>query len=167
MSTLTLTQRRAIDRSKEVLVRAAEALLDEARVTEIKSNDFGHSQLRNLIAVATETESPAVVINFIRYQMGRDSTKKSWSNRAVVEGGSEGGPRLGERFIHEFEKGSVATALAGLGITGDPLAGQLARIELIRQFLGFTSRYLKYLDLQRNGGTAPANGNGDEEGDES
>lgn len=163
MSTLTLTQRRAIDRSKEALVRAAEELLDEARVTEIKSKDFGHSQVRNLIAVATETESPAVVINFIRYQMGRDSKKNSWSNR----GGMEGGPTLGERFIDEFEKGSVATALAGLGIEGDPLVRQLARIELIRQFLGFTSRYLKYLDLQRNGKKAPANGDGDEEGDES
>ena len=83
MSSLTLEQHRAIDRCKEQLVPAAEALLDEAQGIEI-GRDFGHSQLRNLIAVAMETESPAVVANFIRYQVGRDtrgSNKGKWHSR--------------------------------------------------------------------------------------
>lgn len=145
MRSLTLTHRRAIDRSKESLVAAAETLLDQARVTALRPKDFGHSQLRNLIAIAMETESPAVVTNFIRYQMGRDKPGKSWSSSAD-------GKRLGERFIHEIDKGVVKEALDTIvDAKKDAELVPLVRIELIRHFLGFTSRYLKFLDLQRHG----------------
>lgn len=145
MRSLTLTHRRAIDRSKESLVAAAETLLDQARVKALRPKDFGHSQLRNLIAIAMETESPAVVTNFIRYQMGRDKPGKSWSS-------SVDGQKLGERFIHEIDKGVVKEALDTIvDAKKDAELVPLVRIELIRHFLGFTSRYLKFLDLQRHG----------------
>ncbi len=145
MRSLTLTHRRAIDRSKDALVRAAETLLDDAQVTRLRQKDFGHSQLRNLIAIALETESPAVVTNFIRYQMGRDKPAKSWSNLA-------GGKSLGNRFIHEIDAGAVQKALnAIVDPSKDAELVPLVRIELIRHFLGFASRYLKFLDLQRHG----------------
>ncbi len=146
MSSLTLEQHRAIDRCKEQLVPAAEALLDEARGIEI-GRDFGHSQLRNLIAVASETEAPAVVMNFIRYQIGRDFRASNW-------GKSVGDKTLGERFIDQLDKagGAVASALEEIpGLAQDKERRQLARILLIRQFLGFASRHLKYLEFQRRG----------------
>ena len=146
MTSLTLAHRRGIDRAKESLVEAAETLLADAKVTEIPLKDFGHSQLRNLIAVALETESPAVVLNFIRYQMGRAGRNKGWAN--IAQGTDK---RLGDRFIDEIKEGRVAGALDGLDISGDPTLRQLAQIELIRHFLGFASRYLKYLDLKRPG----------------
>ena len=155
MTSLTLAHRRGIDRAKESLVRAAETLLTVAQATEINPRDFGHSQLRNLIAVALETESPAVVLNFIRYQMGRAGRNKGWAN--IARGTDK---RLGDRFIDEIESGEVARALDTLDLSGDAMLRQLAHIELIRHFLGFASRYLKYLDLKRPGRDR-GNGEGD------
>ncbi len=144
MASLTLEQHRAIDRCKEQLVPAAETLLDQAQDLAI-GRDFGHSQLRNLIAVAMETESPAVVSNYIRYQVGRDNRGSNW-------GKSIGDKTLGQRFIDQLDHagGAVATALDNVpGVKEDPVLKQLARIALIRQFLGFASRHLKYLEFQR------------------
>lgn len=140
MRSLTLTHRRAIDRSKESLVAAAETLLNDAEVKAI-GKDFGHSQLRNLIAIALETESPAVVTNFIRYQMGRDKQGKGWSN-------SVGDQKLGERFIHAIDEGVVKEALGTIiDVKKDAELVPLVRIELIRHFLGFASRYLRFLEV--------------------
>lgn len=165
MRALKLAHRRTIDHSKESLVKAAEELLEEAKVVEIKSKDFGHSQLKNLIAVALETESPAVVTNFIRYQMGRDKggkdrIGKSWSN--VPKDGD--GKKLGQRFIDEIDSGAVQLALESMPseVLQDRELKQLARIELIRHFLGFASRYLRFLDLQRRPGDDGENGEGEE-----
>ena len=161
MRSLNLAHRRAIDHSKESLVTAAERLLKQADVVRIKKNDFGHSQLRNLIAVALETESPAVVTNFILYQMGRDRSGKSWCN--VPNGGD--GKKLGERFIDEIDSvaGAVKQALATMpDVLQDTQLRQLAQIELVRHFLGFASRYLKFLDLQRGGGDDTDNREGEE-----
>lgn len=143
MTSLSLTQQRAIDRLKEDLVPAAEQLLDDAGVVDIPKKQFGDSQLRNLIAVANETESPAVVLNFIRYQIGRDSGGKNW-------GRVHDGKSLGDRLLEDLQKGAVEQALGKVPDIGDDKTlRQLAAIALIRQYLGFASRYLKYLDLQR------------------
>ncbi len=143
MSSLNISQLRAIDQSKELLVPAAEKLLDDARVVDLDRNAFGDSQLRNLTAVAMETESPAVVTNFIRYQMGRDPRGRNWAN-------GTSGQRLGDRFIEEIQAGAIKDALGEVpNVKGNPQLEQLARIELVRHFLGFATRYLKYLDLKR------------------
>lgn len=140
---LTLHQRQQIDREKEGLVTAAEKVLEEGRVVAIDPNKFGHSQLRNLIAVALKTDSPAVVENFIRYQMGRDPHGNSWSNKV-------GSKALGQRFLDELGSGgAIGEALGRIDRGGDPLADQLVKVELIRHFLGFAARYLKYVDLGR------------------
>jgi hypothetical protein len=142
---LTTEQRRSIDLAKEQLVGAAETLLDTAELRP-DEDEFGHSQLRNLEKVAGETESPAVVLNFIRYQMGRDQkAKKNWA-RMTPAG------QMGDLFISALnndEGNAVSTALANVPhLKEDPLAQQLARIMVIRYFLGFTTRYLKYLELK-------------------
>lgn len=144
MSSLSPEVRQKIDQAKELLVNGAEKLLQEAKVIP-DDRTFGHSQLRNLVAVATETESPAVVLNFIRYQMGRDDKSKGWAKAAVDK------KRLGDQFIDALhgEGGPVQTALAGIPeAKGSPLTEQLARMELIRYFLGFATRYLKYLEIE-------------------
>lgn len=165
MSSLNLEQRRALDRAKERLVPAAEQLLDSGGVVRLKPKDFGQAQMRNLIAVALDTESPAVVANFIRYQIGRDARgKKSWAS---------GRPRkLGELFLDEIESegGVVRRILADLaGDSAVPFASdlsrQLARMELIRQFLGFVDRHLKYLGLQRGGDRGNGANGTEEEGE--
>jgi len=142
MTSLTLEQRKKVDLLKERLVPAAEQFLEDARVVEIKKSDFGDKQIRNLLEIANETASPAVVLNFIRYQIGRDPKNRAW-------GRVEGDRSLGDRLIGELDErdGIIAETLATLGLEGE--RQQLAKMELIRQYLGFASRYLKYLDLRR------------------
>lgn len=143
---LTFEQQRRIDLSKEQLVPAAEALLRQADVVSISKKDLGESQLRNLIAIANETRSPAVVLNFIRYQMGRDSRGRNWSKLA-------GGKRVGELFLAALEGGAVGAALEDMApVIENEEQKQLVRIELFRHFLGFASRYMKFLDLERGTG---------------
>lgn len=143
MTTLSLEQQRTIDRLKEELVPAAENFLDDAGVVNLPKKQFGDSQFRNLIAIANETSSPAVVLNFIRYQIGRDSGKRNW-------GSEHAGSNLGDRLLADLKEGAVKQALAKVpGLEGDETLRQLANIALIRQYLGFASRYLKYLDLKR------------------
>ena len=139
---LTARQWKAIDQAKERLVLAAEELLEEAQVTKFA---FGHSQLRNLIAVASETDSPKVVVNFIRYQMGRDNYRNNWFKPDGQ------GKTLGQRFIDDLDgsEGAVSKAFETIPEVRDDAGRQLVRIELTRQFLGFASRHLKYLDLLR------------------
>jgi len=143
VSSLNHTQRRAIDLAKEELVTAAEQLLERA---EVRPDDsFGHSQFRNLEAVAAETESPAVLLNFIRYQMGKDQkNKESWA-RVSADG------RIGDQFIAALndEGKAVSTALAQIpDLEGNPISRQIARMMLIRYFLGFATRYMKYLEVK-------------------
>ena len=142
MTSLTLEQTRAIDRLKERLVPAAEKFLEDARVVEIRKNDFGDKQIRNLLEIANETASPAVVLNFIRYQIGRDPKNRGW-------GRVEGGKSLGDRLLFELNEreGIIARTLETLGLEGE--RQQLAKMELTRQYFGFASRYLKFLDLRR------------------
>lgn len=140
---LTASQKRALDWQKENLVLAAEVLLSEGDVVHIPKNKLGDSQLRNLMAIAGETESPAVVTNFIRYQMGRDSkNKECWARL-----GHTGLP-FGELLIHAIDKGAVKEAIGKVeGLEGPAL--QVARMQMVRHFLGFMSRHLKYLAPQR------------------
>ena len=147
--TLTVEQRQAIDQAKEELVVGAEGLLDTLDASGAPR--LSHSQLRNLIAIALETESPAVVSNFIRYQIGRAGRNDAW-NKPEAPGGS-----TGDQLIAELESGTVAQALKTVERTLDPDGrttldegtARRARIELIRHYLGFASRYLRYLEKAR------------------
>lgn len=145
VQTLTLQQRQAIDLAKEILVTGAESLLEEVEVVKIPKNKLGDAQLKNLLAIASETESPGVVINFIRYQMGRDTHKNSWAKNTVTC------QPLGQCFIREIETGTVAKGMARVEklVRLEEGDRQRVKIQLIRHFLGFASRYLKYLEPQR------------------
>ena len=147
MSSLSAAQRRVIDLAKEDLVNAAEKLLKDSEV--VPSRDFGHSQLRNLGAVAAETDSPEVVLNFIRYQIGRDVRRDDTKSKGWARKTNE--VRLGERFLDalDSEKGPIRLALRKVKEEGssNPHTDQLARMQLIRYFLGFATRYMKYLEV--------------------
>jgi hypothetical protein len=146
---LTLEQRREIDLAKEELVTGAEQLVKDAGIASLDEKKFGHSQLRNVSAVASETESPAVVANFLRYQMGRDNRRENWAIEVAVGNGSK---RIGDLFLDQLigKDGAIAKALAKVsGCPACSTSEQLAKMEILRHFIGFTSRYVKFLDLQR------------------
>ncbi|MBF2016949.1 MAG: hypothetical protein IGS23_17480 [Rivularia sp. T60_A2020_040] len=92
--------------------------------------DLEESQFRNLVRVADTTESAEVIKNFIRYQVGRD---KKWG---------KGNGSLAERIVQDID--------GNLKINAQAIAECCQTVfkpiwlELIRRYLGYGARYLKY-----------------------
>lgn len=57
-------------------------------------------QLANLVAVAGETRTVAVIADFVRYQMGRDDKAKTWRAQITLDGKTT---RLGEAVLQQVE----------------------------------------------------------------
>lgn len=89
------------------------------------------SQFRNLVRVADTTDSAEVIKNFIRYQVGRD---KKWGR---------GKGSLAERIIQDID-GNIKKNAQSIAESSQ---GELKQVwlELIRRYLGYGSRHLKYL----------------------
>lgn len=117
-------------------------------------NELEESQFRNLVRVAESTESSAVIKNFLRYQVGRDD---KWGR---------GKGSLAEQIISDID--------SKLKLEAEKIAGKVSstkdiksiQIELIRRYLGYGSRYLKYLkveDKNSQGNTVKENQTGKSE----
>ena len=121
-----------------VIVQHAEAVVD---------NTFGitkaleDKQIRNVIAVADDTQSVAVVDNFIKYQIGRNKENEGW--------------RFGEKKGQSFGE-AIRADLASLQGTarrqakGEVRTEELA-IRLVRRYLGYLARYFKYAQVPKGG----------------
>jgi len=96
-----------------------------------KYGDLEESQFRNLVRVADTTDSAEVIKNFLLYQVGRD---KKWGR---------GKDSLAEKIIQDID-GNInknAQIIAERSQTDfKPIW-----LELIRRYLGYGSRYLRYL----------------------
>jgi hypothetical protein len=93
--------------------------------------DLEESQFRNLVRVATTTDSAEVIKNFIRYQVGRD---KKWGR---------GKGSLAEKIIEDIDIHiqEVAKKIASNYQTDfKPIW-----LELIRLYLGYGARHLKFM----------------------
>ncbi|MGI0485036.1 hypothetical protein ACN4EK_06340 [Pantanalinema rosaneae CENA516] len=121
-------------------------LIQDALDTKTSYGDLQESQFRNLVRVSDTTESPEVVKNFLRYQVGRD---KKWGR---------GRNSLAEKIILHIGQKSKEPEQKGKIL---PLAEKIAEdagtkdvdriwIELIRRYLGYGARYLKYLNDGQN-----------------
>jgi len=121
-----LQVQRAIRQSEDDLVTWIQDALDNT-----KYGDLEESQFRNLVRVADTTDSAEVIKNFIRYQVGRD---KKWGR---------GKYSLAERLIQDIDGNIKKTA----GIIAECSQTDFKPIwlELIRRYLGYGSRHLKYL----------------------
>ena len=99
--------------------------------------DLEESQFRNLVRVSETTESAEVIKNFLRYQVGRD---KKWGR---------GKSSLAERIIQDID-GSLKTTAENIAKEVQEATKNTAireiQIELIRRYLGYGARYLKYLN---------------------
>jgi len=91
------------------------------------------SQINNFLGVTLETSSPAVVENWVRYQMGRKETRKAWGNTG-----------LGEQVVADIHK--IKQEIAG------PVAEQAfgdrsgehvrqAHIALVQLYAGYLKRW--------------------------
>ena len=123
---IELQVQRAIRQSEDDLVTWIQDALDKT-----KYGDLEESQFRNLVRVSDTTDSAEVIKNFIRYQVGRD---KKWGR---------GQESLAERIIQDIDGNIKKTA--GIIAECSQIDFKPIWLELIRRYLGYGSRHLKYL----------------------
>jgi hypothetical protein len=121
-----LQVQRAIRQSEDDLVIWIQDALDNT-----KYGDLEESQFRNLVRVADTTDSAEAIKNFLRYQVGRD---KKWGR---------GKESLAERLIQDIDGNIKKTA--GIIAECSQIDFKPIWLELIRRYLGYGSRHLKYL----------------------
>lgn len=121
-----LQVQRAIRQSEDDLVTWIQDALDKT-----KYGDLEESQFRNLVRVSDTTDSAEVIKNFIRYQVGRD---RKWGR---------GEESLATRLIQDIDGNIKKTA--GIIAECSQIDFKPIWLELIRRYLGYGSRHLKYL----------------------
>jgi len=85
------------------------------------------SQLNNYLGVTRETESPAVVRNWLLYQMGRKETQKGW-----------GGSGLGQKVLRDMQR---IHQLAEETVSDSPRLRRHAEIMLLQRYAGYLVRW--------------------------
>ena len=119
------------------------------------------SQIRNVLNVAEESLSLAVVTNFIRYQMGRSRVGPAWRYnkfglRLIEQIESPGG------IVHKQAEQIVKTLRGRHTDLSEEMTKQI-RYELMRYYLGYLMRAFVYgsegpkgawEDLRKTGGEA-------------
>jgi hypothetical protein len=128
-SQIALKVQRAIRKSEDGLVLAIQEALDRKKFTY---GELDEAQFRNLVRVSQTTESTEVIVNFLRYQIGRD---KKWGR---------GKNSLAERIIDDIQMRWKTHAEAIASSSGSET--NAVHIELVRRYLGYGARYLKYLN---------------------
>jgi hypothetical protein len=130
--------RQILDELDTQLVKRAEDVVEKATGITTKLED---KQIRNVIAVADDTQSVAVVDNFIKYQIGRSKENEGWRF------GENGGVGFGEALREDLAQ---LREWAWQKATGEVTAEDL-EIRLVRRYLGYLARYFKYAQLPKGG----------------
>ena len=121
-----------IRQAEDEIVIAIETALDDKQ----SYGDLQESQFRNLVRVSQTTDSPEVIKNFLRYQVGRE---KKWGR---------GKDSLAEKIITDIDTKLKEKATKISQETAEEKMKPIW-LELIRRYLGYGSRYLKYLEGER------------------
>jgi hypothetical protein len=117
---------RGIRQSEDQLVTAIQDALDKT-----KYGNLEESQFRNLVRVADTTDSTEVIKNFLLYQVGRD---QKWGR---------GQNSLADRIINDIDK-TLKKAADNIAKSANSKNTNGIWLELIRRYLGYGARYLKY-----------------------
>lgn len=130
-----LEVQKGIRQSEDELVQWIEKALEDGRYTKAGDKKLEESQFRNLLRVSETTESPEVVKNFLRYQVGRE---EKWGR---------GKDSLAEKIIHDID---YALRQKAQKIQTETESEKLNEIwiQLIRLYLGYGARRLKYLNYE-------------------
>lgn len=133
---IELEVQRSIRQVEDDIVIWIQDALDTRKYGKSGKEELEESQFRNLVRVSDTTDSAEVIKNFIRYQVGRDT---KWGR---------GKESLAERLIQDIDGNLKKTA----GIIAECSQTDFKPIwlELIRRYLGYGSRYLKYLKEGKN-----------------
>ncbi len=130
--------RQILDELDALVVPRAEDVVNK---TPGITKELEDKQPRNVIAVADDTQSVAVVDNFIKYQIGRSKENEGW--------------RFGEQSGIGFGE-AMRTDLAQLKEWAKQKASSEVRAEdleirLVRRYLGYLARYFKYAQVPKGG----------------
>ncbi|HBB30409.1 MAG TPA: hypothetical protein DDZ80_05185 [Cyanobacteria bacterium UBA8803] len=133
---IELQIQKGIRQAEDNLVIWIQDALDNCQYGKLGKEELEESQFRNLVRVADTTDSAEVIKNFIRYQVGRE---KKWGR---------GKESLAERIVQDIDGNIKKTAQ----IIAECSQSDFKPIwlELIRRYLGYGSRYLKYLKDGKN-----------------
>ena len=133
---------KGIRQIEDDIVIAIEDALDNCNYPRNGRDKLEASQFRNLVRVADTTESAEVVKNFLRYQVGRE---KKWGR---------GKGSLAERIVEDID-GTLKTHASEIAKTAGGAdakhLGKRVRMELIRRYLGYGSRRLRFLSSLQEG----------------
>lgn len=127
----------AISRQLDDLVRQA-----NATAALLKANSrMEESQLRNLLNVAIESRSVEVVVNFIRYQIGRNgsawgSGQGDFGHKVIEDLRGKVKACAEQAIVHVRDKVGASPAVEAL--SGD------AYVRLMQLYLGFLQRAFYY-----------------------
>jgi hypothetical protein len=130
---LNLRLQNAIEGRLNALTNQAQDLVRDTRL--FQSEAMEESQMQNLVSVARETNSAEVVINFILYQIGRDS-KNTWRYSS-----------FGEKLARALRglKGEAETIVTSVTQKeAEPETVDEVWIRLIRHYVGQLRRYFHY-----------------------
>lgn len=129
---------KGIREAEEDIVIAVEKALEVGEYPKSGRDKLEASQFRNLVRVADTTESPEVVKNFLRYQVGRE---KKWGR---------GEKSLAEHIVRDID-GPLKKQAGDIAKSTNSQQARRIHMELIRRYLGYGSRRLKYLDTMQGG----------------
>ena len=131
---LSVNQKSALEIQRGILQAEDDIVLaiQDALNKTTTYGDLQESQFRNLVRVSDSTESTEAIKNFLRYQTGRE---EKWGR---------GESSLAENIIKDIDGllKDLATSIATDANTEDIKPIQ---IKLIRLYLGYGARHLKYL----------------------
>lgn len=133
VSLLRVQQR--VEAQLSALIRQVRDLVDQ---TQPQNNDMKRSQLDNFLGVSRETNSVAVVENWVRYQIGRK--QGAWNRR-----------RFGETVLADIAGWQATAEMIAQEVYSQAEApAQVERvwITLIRQYAGQLRRYFAYVSQE-------------------
>lgn len=125
-----LKVQRGIREAEDSLVIAIQNALDNTQYGNLEE-----SQFRNLVRVSDTTESTEVIKNFLLYQVGRD---RKWGR---------GKNSLANRIIHDIDN-CIKSEADSIATYAKSTNNKSIHLELIRRYLGYGARYLKYRNNQ-------------------
>jgi hypothetical protein len=131
--------KKEIENELDELVEKSQNLIDETRVSDSR---LEKTQFRNLLDLASSSDSFKVIENFILYQMGRDTKRENWSK-------SSDGKAFGDLIIDNLKSLEEKAKEIANKTKEDTKA---IHLELIRLYLGFANRYFTYKKKAEGGG---------------
>ncbi len=129
---------KGIRQAEDDIVIAIEDALDKCEYPTSGRDKLEASQFRNLVRVADTTESAEVVKNFLRYQVGRE---RKWGR---------GKDSLAERIVQDID-GLLKKMAGEIAEKAGSTEEKRIRMELVRRYLGYGSRRLRFLSSQQEG----------------